>query len=273
MIKGAVEKDQKNLVVNNQKTHENYIPIVVKRNKGASFNCQNIPNRLVVDNDKMFGSNYAKPEITFMHIDNERIFVEKISIKTPTTSRTGAYPMGEGLIFLSDTLEHFENTDMFRSFTSVDYQNWRKTRLQDPRPLRPNEPVAFFQFDANIKITFELDEQRPARYIMLKPTGFRQKPNKLSQNADLVPMEIQFFGVMGRTTKMSQPLECVQIHDPAQNILTPLLSDYSCEVYLLDTNERVAYVQNFKIDQLKVMNMSLNPKTLADATSAIQKTC
>jgi hypothetical protein len=121
MIKNAVEKDQKSVVTNNKKTLDSYIPIVVKRNKGASFNCQNIPNRLVVDNDKMFGSNYAKPEITFTHIDNERIYVEKISIKTPTTSKTGAYPMGEGLIFLADTQEHFENTEMFRSFSLSDY--------------------------------------------------------------------------------------------------------------------------------------------------------
>lgn len=92
----------------------------------------------------MFGSNYPKPEITFQHIDNDRINVEKISIRTPFTSRTGAYPMGEGLIFLSDTLEHFENTDMFRSFTLLEYQVWRKLRLKDPRPLRPNEPVAYF---------------------------------------------------------------------------------------------------------------------------------
>jgi hypothetical protein len=127
-IKGFDSEDARPKLVSNKSGKEHYIPIIVKRNNGASFNCQNIPNRLVADNEKMFGSNYAKPEITFMHIDNQRIFVEKISIKTPTTSKTGAYPMGEGLIFLSDTLEHFENTDMFKSFTLNDYQNWRKLR-------------------------------------------------------------------------------------------------------------------------------------------------
>jgi len=100
---------------------------------------------------------------------------------------------------------------------------------------------------------------------MLKPTGFRQKPNKLSQNPDNVPMEIQFFGVLGSTMKLGQPLECVQVKDPSQNILTPIFSDYTCEVSLLDTHERVACVQNFKIDQLKVMNMTLSPQTLADS--------
>ena len=108
---------------------------------------------------------------------------------------------------------------------------------------------------------------------MLKPTQFRQKPNKLSQNPDLVPMEIQFFGVIGRTMKLSQPLECVQVHDPAQNIQHPLYSDYTCEVSLLESNERVACVHNFKIDQLKVMKMGLSPATLADSAQAIQKTC
>jgi hypothetical protein len=77
-----------------------------------------------------------------MHIDNERILVDKISIKTPFNSRTGAYPMGEGLIFLSDNLKHFENTDALGSFTLADYKSWHKLRLKDPRPQRPNEPVA-----------------------------------------------------------------------------------------------------------------------------------
>jgi hypothetical protein len=108
--------------------------------------------------------------------------------------------------------------------------------------------VAYFQFDANVQITFELDEPRAAKYIMLKPTSFRQKPHKISQNPDNVPMEIQFFGVLGRSIKLSQPLECVQINDPALNLMQPVHSEYTCEVSLLDTNERVAAVHNFKID-------------------------
>lgn len=48
--------------------------------------------------------------------------------------------------------------------------------------------------------------------------------------------------------KLSQPLECVQVHDPAQNIQQPISSDYTCEVTLLDTDQKVACIRNFKID-------------------------
>lgn len=34
---------------------------------------------------------------------------------------------------------------------------------------------------------------------MLKPTGFRKKPTQFTQNINNVPMEIEFFGVIGQT--------------------------------------------------------------------------
>ena len=84
---------------------DKYIPLIIKRSLGSSYNYQSIPSRLVVLNDKMFGSNYPKPEIVFAQIDGEKIQIDKITIRTPFTTRTGAFPMGEGLIFLSDTLQ------------------------------------------------------------------------------------------------------------------------------------------------------------------------
>ena len=81
---------------------------------------------------------------------NERMMVEKITIRHTTSSKTGAYPMGEGMIFLSDTLQPLEQTDAFRNFSLESYQTWKEERLKDPRPLRANEPVAYFQFDENL---------------------------------------------------------------------------------------------------------------------------
>jgi hypothetical protein len=48
-----------------------YLPLVVKRNKGASYNNQYIASRLLADNDRMFASNYPKPELTFAHMNGE----------------------------------------------------------------------------------------------------------------------------------------------------------------------------------------------------------
>lgn len=81
-----------------------YLPLVVKRNKGSCYNNQLLPSRMLVDNDWMFASNYAKPEIVFAHTDDSRILVDKVTIRTLHTSKTGAYPLGEGMIFLSDTM-------------------------------------------------------------------------------------------------------------------------------------------------------------------------
>jgi hypothetical protein len=77
-------------------------------------------------------------------------------------------------------MQPLENTFTFRSFEQEEYNAWKEERMKDPRPLRPFEPVAFFQFDHNLSITFDIDFQRPAKYIMLLPTHFRKKPVKLS---------------------------------------------------------------------------------------------
>ena len=130
---------------------------MIKRNKGASYNNQYIASKLLVDNDKMFASNYPKPELTFAHMNGEQMLINKITIRVPTNTKTGTYPLGEGLIFLSDTMQPLENTFIFRSFEQQDYNEWKEERMKDPRPLRPFEPVAFFQFDHNLSITFDID--------------------------------------------------------------------------------------------------------------------
>ena len=99
---------------------------------------------MLIDNNQMFASNYARPDIVFAHPSISRIQVDRVTIRTPLNSQTGAYPMGEGMIFLSDTLQPQEQTDAFNKFTLNDYTEWKKERLKDLRPLRQNEPVAYF---------------------------------------------------------------------------------------------------------------------------------
>ena len=174
-----------------------YLPLVIKSNKGSCYSLPHQPSKMLLDNDQMFASNYAKPEIVFAHFEESKIMIEKITLRTLTISKTGAYPLGEGMIFLSDTLQPFEQLDAFNKFTLADYNAWKVDRAKDLRPMRANEPVAYFQCDENVQLTFELDVKRPAKYIMLLPTGFRQKPLQYVQQVTQVPMEIQFFGVTG----------------------------------------------------------------------------
>ena len=74
--------------------------------------------------------------------------------------------------------------------------------MKDPTPIRPFEPVAFFEFEneTDTSVTVEIDFKRSCKYIMLKPVGFRKKKSQQAsgnQNVNNQPMEIEFFGVMG----------------------------------------------------------------------------
>lgn len=213
------------------------LPLIVKCAKGSSYNNQLIPSKLLADNDTMYASNYARPQIVFAHTDELQMEVNKVTIRSLFTSKTGAYPMGEGMIFLSDTLQPFEQIAAFTKFNHSKYQEWKTERSKDLRPLRPNEPVAYFVFDENLQITFELDHKRPARYINVVPTGFRQKPQAFLQNADFVPMEFQYFGVSGSVVQTEQRvLDKVQTNDPSQNISVELSS--GCDVIVELSNSR-----------------------------------
>jgi hypothetical protein len=50
-----------------------FLPLIIKRNKGSCYNNQLLPSKMLIDNDQMYASNYAKPEIIFSHMDEQRI--------------------------------------------------------------------------------------------------------------------------------------------------------------------------------------------------------
>lgn len=154
-----------------------FLPLIVHRHKGAQFNSSHQVNTIVLDNSQVFASNYARPEFYFRHLHGETMTIDSFTVRSQPASRCGAYPVGRGLIFMADSLESFEWTTPFHKFTADDYQRWRQARAKDPRPLRPCEPVAFFEFDERSSLTVDVDFKRPCRYIMLKPTGFRSKPH------------------------------------------------------------------------------------------------
>ena len=106
-IKGFQEDVQKAITkaeAGDEFENQKFMPLVVERNRQSSYNSSYIASRMLVNNDKMFASNYPKPHITFAHMDGEQMTVQKITIRVPQNTKTGVYPCGEGLIFLSDTL-------------------------------------------------------------------------------------------------------------------------------------------------------------------------
>jgi len=123
--------------------------------------------------------------------------VDRVTVRSQSNSKCGAYPMGSGLVFMADNFEAFEHSTHFHGFMPEDYAKWKEARLQDPAPLRDFEPVAAFSMEENITVSFDVDFKRPSKYIMLMPTGFRNKPSPYSQYFKDMPMEIEFFGVQG----------------------------------------------------------------------------
>lgn len=83
--------------------------------------------------------------------------VEKFTVRSNTNSKCGAYPIGSGIIFVSDNLSSFELTGPFHKFSLQEYNDWKQERLKDPSPLKPYEPVAYFELDAETSTTVDID--------------------------------------------------------------------------------------------------------------------
>lgn len=85
------------------------------------------------------------------------MLIDKFTIRSTQTSKCGASPIGSGLLFTADNLSVFEKTLPFHRFSLQDYKDWRQQRLKDPSPLKPYEPIAYFEFDAESSLTCEPD--------------------------------------------------------------------------------------------------------------------
>lgn len=53
--------------------------------------------------------------------------------------------LASGLVFLADNPNDFAETYKFRYFNRALYEEWKQARAQDPKPLKPWEPVSYFE--------------------------------------------------------------------------------------------------------------------------------
>jgi hypothetical protein len=176
-------------------------------------------------------------------------------------SRCGAYPVGRGLLFMADSLESFEMTRPFHKFTAEDYNQWKQSRMQDPRPLRPCEPVAFFEFDERPSLTIDIDFKKSCQYIMLKPTGFRSKPHHFRQSVNDLPMELEFFGALGSSQPFDASSDFCGPSDPgstARQGEKPMMSGHTIVIHDLETDEELLRLGSVQIANLRICNMPLD---------------
>jgi len=116
-------------------------------------------------------------------------------VKTKGNKIYNGFPIGQGLIFVGNSLEELIQT---KAMTDKEYQEWSKERAKLGLPLAPHEPVASFDMDGSLNFTFSLALEKPCMFIKFVPTAFRKKPVNLSSKAfNQNVAECQFFGVKG----------------------------------------------------------------------------
>lgn len=174
---------------------------------------------------------------------------------------------------MADNLETFEMTRPFHKFTAEDYNQWKAKRMQDPRPLRQCEPVAFFEFDERPSITIDIDFKKSCRYIMLKPTGFRSKPHHFRQSVNDLPMELEFFGVLGTTQPSDSSSDFCGAGDLASSKRhdeSSILSGHAIVIKDLETDEELLRLDSLPISHLRICNMPLDRQRALWATGVSQ---
>lgn len=164
---------------------------------------------------------------------------------------------------MADSLESFQWTTPFHKFTLEDYERWKQARSKDPRPLRPCEPVAFFELDERLSLTVDIDFKRSCRYIMLKPTGFRSKPHHFRQSVNDLPMELEFFGALGSSRPTDPAADFCSQNDPSSTLRAeggPLLSGHSVVIQDLDTGEELLTLDAVQLSHLRLGQLPLASK-------------
>ena len=176
-----------------------YLPLTIVTFKGGSFSDKYPVTKMLSPNSDVFLSNQSGAEFVFQHLHGKTMIVQTVTVHSNFFSSTySGYPIGSGLIFTSNYLAHFDMTSPFNTMSEQEYQKWRQERAKTNKVLEPWEPVGSFQFNEESEVvTIDLHYKRPAKYIFLKPTSMRFKPDSYSKFFTTSPLEIKFFGVTG----------------------------------------------------------------------------
>jgi hypothetical protein len=110
-----------------QKSDSNeYLPLTIYENIGAQFSTVFPVSNLLKDNQEdSYASNYPRPTIFMRHAHNQLMTIEKVTVRSQPNPRSGANPVGSGLIFLFDTMEAYELTRPFSKMNKDEYNEWK----------------------------------------------------------------------------------------------------------------------------------------------------
>ena len=198
---GVENKDSKLpiLTITESDSGSKFLPLTVYSFTGAAFNESFPVSKLIFPNNEVFSTNYANSEFVFEHLHGKTMLVKSITVhsKFKPIGSCG-FPIGSGLIFTANHLSHLDMSSKFHQMKHEQFLEWFKVRTREGREFEPWEPVGSFQFDAQSEsVTVELLFVRPCKYILMKPTSMRSKPEDYSRLFDSNPLEIKFFGASG----------------------------------------------------------------------------
>ena len=103
--------------------------------------------------------------------------------------------------------------------------------------MKPFEPIGYFEFESETQLTFEPDCQRLGKYVFLKPTGFRKKPNAFTQNMSVAPLEIEFFGASGTSQEDTEMLSSLADQDTMSQEFSGYTSKYDLQLKVLNEDK------------------------------------
>ncbi|CAK77507.1 unnamed protein product (macronuclear) [Paramecium tetraurelia] len=203
VFEGPIEEPKQILLMNSPLTVSDpqKLPLTVHSFKGASFNDQTFVTQMLFDSNKPFSSNYPKTQFIFRSQFDEAMLVDHVIIKSEVTNVFRGFPIGMGLIFISKEEHELNDTSEFDNFDKQQYEKWKSTH----QSLHANEPVGYFEFEAESKEAFcQLEVIRPCKYIMLKPTNFRKTPHDHTAHFQTNSIEIKGFAAFGKEIPKTQ---------------------------------------------------------------------
>lgn len=249
-----------------EKSDNNCIPLVVYTHKGCAFNATSQLSKLVSDDKRSFGANYADSQFIFSHQFGKKFIINQYIVMSENSSQIGAFPMGSGMIFIGDTITELENTKPFHHFNLKQYLEWKNKRVHDPRPLQSYEPVGYFDMGTSVKIMDKIASKSSCKYVKLVPTGFKKTANNSfpQEKFTTYPIEFKFFGIIGEELDSrldNEENSEIATANPAIQSLCDTHSTMKIEILNKETNEWEAIYDDkssLVIKEIQTLGTSFN---------------
>jgi len=220
-LENSEEIDNKSkvaIIPNNASFPEgNYIPLRVKFYEGAAYNSNIFVSKVLIPNKEIFITNYYNSFFILENLEENLMNIESIIIQSDFGVINGGFPLGAGLIFLSNSISAFFVNTQLHTLTPSQYKDFYNNR-GNKEPFEW-EPVAAFQFDEKSEnLQIELDYKRPSKYVLIKPTNMRTSPKDFSAQFKTSPIEIRFIGAQGNIIENNQGKELLEQYYSNANI-------------------------------------------------------